>query len=186
VAARCRYLGWSDSTVKNPIPHPSADNAHNRPPALRPVRLDHQYFEHEVRPYLGALLVKRGVLTNERLDVALAESQATGRRIGEVLIERGWIFESELAHAIAEQNDVAYVDIAARSVDPEAAARLPQEVARRYEAVPVRVLGSGAVLVAVSDPLDIDLDDLKQHIGGEVVLAVADRSAIQAAWRHLS
>ena len=172
--------------MKKPIPHSSAENAQNRPPALRPLRLDHSYFENEVRPYLGALLVRRGVLTNERLDVALAESQATGRRIGEVLLERGWIFESELAHAIAEQNDVAYVDIAARSVDPEAASRLPLEVARRYDAVPVRVLASGAVLVAVSDPQDVDVDDLKQRIDGDVVLAVADRSAIQAAWRHLS
>jgi hypothetical protein len=176
----------SYSTVTNPIPHPSADKANSRPPSLRPVRLDHSYFENEVRPYLGALLVKRGVLTNERLDVALAESQSTGRRIGEVLLERGWIFESELAHAIAEQNDVAYVDIAARSVDPDAAARLPLEVARRYDAVPVRVIASGAVLVAVSDPHDVDMPDLQQHVGGEVVLAVADRSAIHAAWRHLS
>jgi hypothetical protein len=172
--------------VNSKIPHPSADKAQTRPPALRPVRLDHSYFENEVRPYLGSLLVKRGVLTNERLDVALAESQQSGRRIGEVLLERGWIYESELAHAIAEQNDVAYVDIAARSVDPEAAGRLPLEVGRRYDAVPVRVLGSGAVLVAVADPLDVDLADLQAYVGGDVVLAVADRSAIHAAWRYLS
>jgi type IV pilus assembly protein PilB len=168
------------------IPHPSADKAHNKVPALRPVRLDHTYFENEVRPYLGQLLVKRGVLNNERLDDALAEAQRTRERIGQVLLARGWIYESELAHAIAEQNDVAYVDIAARSVDPEAAMRLPLELARRFDAVPVRVLSSGAILVAVADPQEVDFEDLNQQVGGEVVLAVAERSAIHAAWRHLS
>ena len=57
---------------------------------------------------------------------------------------------------------------------------------RSPDAVPVRVLSSGAILVAVADPQEVDLEDLKQQVGGEVVLAVADRSAIHAAWRHLS
>ena len=33
-----------------------------------PLRLDHGYFEHEVRPMLGSILVQKGWITHERLD----------------------------------------------------------------------------------------------------------------------
>jgi hypothetical protein len=38
-----------------------------------PLRLDHGYFEHEVRPMLGSILVQKGWVSHERLDAALAE-----------------------------------------------------------------------------------------------------------------
>ena len=48
-----------------------------------PLRLDHSYFEHEVRPMLGSILVQKGWVSHERLDAALAEVKVTGMRLGE-------------------------------------------------------------------------------------------------------
>ena len=114
-----------------------------------PVRLDHTFFENEKRPMLGAILLKKGWITPERLDDALAEARQSRMRLGEILLTRGWLFEGELAHALAEQFDLPYVDLAAKSVDHAAASLMPLEVARRMFAVPVRYLGPGEVLVAV-------------------------------------
>src|SRR3979411_2086775 len=61
-----------------------------------PLRLDHSYFEHEVRPMLGSILVQKGWITHERRDAALAEVKVTGMRLGETLLARGWLFEPEL------------------------------------------------------------------------------------------
>src|SRR6266536_1184627 len=36
-----------------------------------PLRLDHGYFEDEVRPMLGAILLKKGWMTHDKLDAAL-------------------------------------------------------------------------------------------------------------------
>ena len=68
-----------------------------------PLRLDHGYFEHEVRPMLGSILVEKGWVTHERLDAALEQARLTGMRLGETLLARGWLFEPELASALAEQ-----------------------------------------------------------------------------------
>jgi Type II secretion system (T2SS), protein E, N-terminal domain len=133
---------------------------------------------------LGTLLLDRGLLTRERLDAALEECERTGRRIGEVLIDRGWVFPNEIAGAIAQQLGLPYLDIAATSVDPKAASLLARDFAEHFAAVPVRRLRSGAVLVAVADPTDVDLEVLRIAIGCEIELGVAELTEIRNAWRH--
>ena len=154
------------------LPHPTYE-----------TRIDRSLREVRRRP-LGTLLLDRGLITPERLNVALDECARTGRRIGEVLADRGWVFENELARALAEQHGLTYVDIAATSVDPAAAELLPRDFAEHFVAVPVRVLSSGAVLVAVADPENLDLEVLRIAIGREVRVVVGDLSAIRNAWRH--
>src|SRR6266851_4120103 len=149
-----------------------------------PLRLDHGYFEHEVRPMLGSILVQKGWITHERLDAALQEVKVTGMRLGETLLSRGWLFEPELASALAEQAGLRYVDLVRHPLDPSAARLLPLEVARRMFVVPVRFLDSGRIEVAVGDPADVDVEVLESVLGRGVDLVVGERSAIQEAWRY--
>ena len=149
-----------------------------------PLRLDHAYFEREVRPMLGSILVQKGWITHERRDAALAEVKVTGMRLGETLLSRGWLFEPELASALAEQAGLRYVDLVRHPLDPSAARLLPLEVARRMFVVPVRFLESGRMEVAVADPADVDIEVLERVLGRGVDLVVGERSAIQDAWRY--
>jgi Type II secretion system (T2SS), protein E, N-terminal domain len=148
-------------------------------------RLDHGYFEDEVRPMLGAILLRKGWVSNERLDAALEAAKISGMRLGETLLARGWLFEPELACALAEQFSLRYVDLVRHPLDPSAARLLPLEVGRRMFAVPVRFMDSGAIEVAVGDPGDADPCGLEQILGRRVELVVGERSVIQDAWRYL-
>jgi len=49
------------------------------------------------------LLVARGFLSKEQLEAALDEQLVSGRRLGEILVERGFIPHSTLSFALAEQ-----------------------------------------------------------------------------------
>src|SRR6266700_3193339 len=86
-----------------------------------PPRLDHGYFEDEVRPMLGSILLKKGWISNDKLDAALEAARISGMRLGETLLSRGWLFEPELACALAEQvgtrNLAAQLDDAVLHVD---------------------------------------------------------------------
>lgn len=148
-------------------------------------RLDHGYFEEEVRPMLGTILLRKGWISHDRLDAGLEAARITGMRLGETLLARGWLFEPELAAALAEQFNMRYVDLVRHPLDPRAARLLPLEVARRMFAVPVRFMDSGAVEVAVGDPYDADLEALQQILGRRVELVVGERSVIQDSWRYL-
>jgi hypothetical protein len=148
-------------------------------------RLDHSFFEGEVRPHLGAVLLKSRMLTPERLDEALEEQRGTGKRLGEVLIDRGWLFPQDIARALANQHGVDYVDIQHVSVDQRAALLMPAEVGQRLVAIPVRFLADGAVLVAVADPTSESLVEIQAVIDRPVKFAVTDEADILFGWRLL-
>lgn len=152
---------------------------------LSSARLDHSYFEDEVRPYLGAVLLKSRLLEPQQLDEALGEQARTRKRLGQILLERGWIFPPELARALAEQQGLEYVDIQYSSVDIRAAALLNPEIGQRHCAIPIRFLSNGSVLVAVADPTSDGLGQIAAALGQPVVFAVAEDSDIRNAWRAL-
>ena len=158
-----------------------------RAPEYAPARLDHGYFENEEgRQYLGAVLLKSKLLRIEQLDQALEEQQQTRKRLGQILIERGWLFPADIARALAAQHGVEYVDIQYTSVDAREAAQLDPEIGQRLCAIPVRTLHDGSTLVAVADPTHAGIVEIHRALAGRrVVLAVAEESDIRSAWHAL-
>ncbi len=151
----------------------------------RLVRLDHEFFENEVRPHLGALLLKSRLLSPLQLDDALAEQKQERKRLGEILVERGWVFPQDIARALASQHGLDYVDVGLVSVDREAASRLDPEIGLRHCAIPVRFLADGGLLVAIADPTSEGLDEIAAAISRPVSFAVSEPVEIRSAWRAL-
>jgi type IV pilus assembly protein PilB len=147
-------------------------------------RLDHEFFTEEVRPYLGAVLLKSRLLRPEQLDAALAEQREQHRRLGEILVDRGWLFPEDIARALAAQHGLDYVDIRYSSVDPRAAATLNPEIGQRHCAIPVRFLPDGQLLVAVADPTSGGLAEIRGALRG-VVFAVTEAHDVKQAWRAI-
>jgi hypothetical protein len=52
---------------------------------------------------LGQLLAEQGLLTPSELEQALAQQQATGKRLGETIVELGFVSGPQLANALAAQ-----------------------------------------------------------------------------------
>jgi hypothetical protein len=148
-------------------------------------RLDHSLTGDDVRPHLGAVLLKSKMLSPEQLDDALRQQVGSGRRLGEILVERGWLFPHDIARALASQFGVEYVDIQHISVDLAAASRLDAEVGQRCSAIGVRILADGTLLVAVADPTSERLSEVRAAVDSPVTFAVTERDDIHSAWRRL-
>jgi type IV pilus assembly protein PilB len=134
---------------------------------------------------IGALLVAAGALTTDQLDAALLDQAASGRRLGEVVTDRGWSSGRAVAQALAEQAGLPFLDLRAVECDRAAARLLAEKLARRYGALPIRFLDNKAVLVAVSDPTDVvSGDDLRVALGHDVELVVVERGDLEAAIGH--
>ena len=150
-----------------------------RPQTQRPA--DRDATAHSRRP-LGALLLRDGVINAEQLEEALLEKDRTGSRLGEILVARGWIDATKLARMLAEQHGLEFLDLNTQKVDRAVAALLPEQYARRYQALPVHFVSDGLVLVAVADPTNVVAsDDLRLALGLNVRLAVASAPAIATA-----
>lgn len=55
---------------------------------------------------LGELLLEKGLVTPDELELALAEQNETGRLLGAILVDRGYVSGPALAVALAEQYGV--------------------------------------------------------------------------------
>ena len=150
---------------------------------MRPARLDHTFFDNEPRSHLGALLLRKGLLSNAELDRALEEKQQ-GELLGEALVRLRICFEDDIARVLGEQAHVDFIDIGITSVDYRAVDLLPWPVAEALRAIPVRVHADDTVSVAVIDPSDETLlPSLKLALGGrEVRLLVTTPTALRSAW----
>ena len=62
-----------------------------------------------------------------------------------------------VSRVLAEQHELEFVELDIPSIETEAAMLLPESLARRYRALPIRFLEDGYVLVAVADPTNVDV-----------------------------
>jgi len=135
-------------------------------------------------PRLGDMLVRKGLITEEQLQQALVESRESGERLGEVLLNRKWLFEDELARTLAGQLNLPYVNLAASGVDRRVAAMIPASIGLRFAAIPIGAR-SESIRVAFADPTDEEA----LHAVGTCLSAidpvVADLSDIRSAWRRI-
>jgi hypothetical protein len=131
---------------------------------------------------LGALLLREKLITPEQLELALADQQATGLRLGELLVDWGWVESTAVSRALAEQYEMDFVDLDAADVDGAAVARLSPAYARNYGAIPIRFLDGGRLLVGVANPTDVGAcDELRELLGGSISLVVVDQLALNRA-----
>lgn len=133
------------------------------------------------RRFLGEILIDNGALTEEGLNVALAQQGALGGRLGEVLLRLNLVRATELLKAVAEQNNVEFIDLDSLSVDPDVLGRMTPVRCRRLNAVPVKRNPDGSVTVAMANPGDlVAIDDIAAILRAKVIPAQADLSQLNS------
>jgi hypothetical protein len=133
---------------------------------------------------LGHILEQLGYVTAQQLDAALQFREQTRCRLGEALLELGFCTEVQVAHGLAEQLGMPFVDLAAHPPAPRMLQLISGAVARQYGIVPARKAGD-EVLFVVRNPFDFTIDGaLRQLIRGPVLLACGVESQISYILEH--
>src|SRR5688572_2949348 len=103
---------------------------------------------------LGEILINQKLITEEQVRIALDQQKKTGRRLGRVFIDSGFISEQALSTALARQLGIPFVSL--RSFDLKAAVvqRLSETHARRFRAIVLEDLDDG-YRVGMVDPSDL-------------------------------
>ena len=100
---------------------------------------------------LADMLVSAGFLTGPQAEECLAVQEGTGRRVGDIAVEKGYISEKALMNALENQHKVPYTDLEHLSPDPAVARTVPAELARRNTLAPVKA-ENGVIYIAIEDP----------------------------------
>ena len=116
---------------------------------------------------LGTLIFRAGLLPAETIESALEEGVKTGKRLGEILTERGLISEVDLARLLAGQKGLEFVTLREQIVDTAAASLFTEEQARLFRALPYSFDGELPV-VAIADPTDeVLIRNIREALGRE-------------------
>jgi type IV pilus assembly protein PilB len=127
---------------------------------------------------LGEILVERGFVSTEQLREALRSQYQEGKRLGEILVEMGALTPDELNWALSELLGIPYVEFREEMVDLDLARSLPEQVLRRHAAFPVLRVGD-ELTVILSDPTNQQaVVELEAVTGARVSVAIASRETI--------
>ncbi|MHB1326209.1 MAG: GspE/PulE family protein [Thermoleophilia bacterium] len=126
------------------------------------------------RQPIGEILVTKNLITREQLDAGLEKQKDTPKRLGEILVEDGILTQDQLNLALAERLGVESIALDEFEIDSLAATMVPEKLARRYGAMPIKFLDENTLLVAMVDPTNVfAIDDLRMMTGYDVKPAIS-------------
>ena len=127
---------------------------------------------------IGGLLLKKGAISQEQLDTALAFQKEKNIKLGIALTRLNFIKESVLLQILSEQHGVPAMKLSEFTIDSDIIKIITAEVATKYNVLPI-ALKNSTLIVAMTDPSNIfALDDLKFLTGYRIEPFVAADEAI--------
>lgn len=139
--------------------------------------------------YLGEILVRRGIITPERLETLFETQKERGQPLTELIVSSNVADEATIARALADEVGVGFmpkIDIDA--VPLALASRIPITYAKQHKILPLSEDDQNVYCVIV-DPLDtVAIDDVRNIFGKPVEVAVSTSeivlSGINRVWER--
>jgi len=103
---------------------------------------------------LEEVLVRIGLIDAEQMQ-EIAQTAGQGeKKLEEVLVEDGLISPHDLMRALSIQLKVPLIDLKRHTISPEILKLVPEELARKYNVLPLDVIGKSLALV-MADAMDV-------------------------------
>ena len=132
---------------------------------------------------LGEMLVGKGIITTDQLEIAQLEQKQNHELLGKILVRLGFANEAIIHDVISGAFGQQHVELHDAVADRDAIAMIPEQMARSLQAVPVSYNAvRGALKVALVDTFDIvALDRINAHLDGvaELVPVLATETEIE-------
>jgi len=136
------------------------------------------------RKRMGDILSDLGVLSQEQLEAALDEQAKTGGKLGQILVNRGFVSEQQLLETLEISLGIPQVQISKLQIDPEAVTLLSPQLIRLHKVLPIS-RQRNTVTVATADPLNQRaMDDIRMACGLDVIPVLSSEKDLEAAIRQ--
>ncbi|HEX5804429.1 MAG TPA: GspE/PulE family protein [Azospira sp.] len=129
---------------------------------------------------LGDLLISQGLLTDEQLKQSLDEQKRSGRKLGRIFVDSGYVTEEGISKALAGQLRIPFLDLRQFNPRPELIKLLPEAQARRFRALVLDEV-DGRLRVGFTDPTDLAAyDEILRLVRRDIEQAVVTESQLLA------
>jgi len=121
---------------------------------------------------LGDLLVQQKLISLEQLQFVLEQQKRSGRKLGRVLADNGFISEDQISEALAKQLNIPYINLKYYNPNLEIVRSMPENQARRFRALALEDRNS-TILVGMTDPTDLfAFDEISRILKRDIDVAV--------------
>ena len=128
---------------------------------------------------MGDILIKEDVINLDQLKTAIEQQKNSGKRLGETLLNLGYIDENQLVAYLSRQYGVPAVNLDQFDLTSEILKIVPRESAIKHKLIPINKY-DGTIVVAMSDPSNIfAVDDLKFATGQNIEVVVTSERSIK-------
>ena len=104
--------------------------------------------------YLGEILVSKGLITDSELQMIIQEQLRNKKFIGAMLIEKGLISEDDLLITLAEQFDIEPIRLKDVEIDWEVVTKFSSSMITDYKCLPIKA-DEETVTLVIANPLDV-------------------------------
>ncbi len=151
---------------------------------------DNSNSPHMKKVRIGDLLVQNKIISENQLMEALKQQKSTGRKLGRMLIDLGFVQEKQLLDLLSEQLGIPFIEIEGLEVDSNLISLIPETMARRFRVMVLRRDLNG-LLVGMADPTDIFAYDevsrvLRQSFNIAVIRESSLLDKLDSAYRRTS
>lgn len=105
---------------------------------------------------LEDILLAKGLINSEKYQTVVAEHHKHGTPVKEIVINEGLVSEEDVTKIHAEISGYQYIDPTEGPIQPEAVTLVPEQIARKYNIMPLKVDGT-KIKIAMTDPDDLEL-----------------------------
>lgn len=121
---------------------------------------------------IAEMLLNEGLITREQLDTAINAQKSTDKKIGQVLVDLGFISEEKLLQVLSHQLEIPLIDLRTYPLQPDLIRLLPEFHARHFRALILNEEGD-TYLVGMVDPQDIlAQDEIERILDHKIKLAI--------------
>jgi type IV pilus assembly protein PilB len=131
---------------------------------------------------IGQVLVDLGFITDEQQELLVDEQhEHPGQLLGKVAVDMGLISEDQLIQALAEQLSLQTVSVSDVTIKKDVLAMVTAPMAQMYRVIPVEFDGD-TLTVAMCDPQNLSVqDELRTFLGFNIRVLVTTESSMTAA-----
>ncbi|HVP90847.1 MAG TPA: type IV-A pilus assembly ATPase PilB [Terriglobales bacterium] len=130
---------------------------------------------------LGELLLREKIISTDQLKAALEFQKKNSLPVGTSLVQLGYISEEEIAQALSRQLGYPYIDLDQFEVYPEVINLIPNDVAKKYDVMPIHRIRNFLTLAMV-DPTDLEvIEDIRFRTGLSIQPVIASESGVMNA-----
>ncbi len=128
---------------------------------------------------LGQVLLDYGYISEKQLDNAILLQKESKKRLGEILLDTGVIREDQLLVALAKRLRLKVVDLKTVKVDVKVVALVPRLVSAKH-CMLAFANENNRILIAVNDPLDFyAIEDVKSFIQEQTEVVLCKREELR-------